>query len=405
MFTKNPKAVIPAGMLISNIGNGMYTLSIGILLYNHTGKTSSFALIVVLQAVLSFLTQSFASVVSDKGFAQVSAVLAEFLRGSLILIFGILSYFTSPNLLIILAALLSFFQPFYRTSVFVIAPLIASGSDLAKYNARVSAFQQIGQLVGAGVAGFIISFLSPYGAIFVNGLSYLVSAYTMHMVTIPTQDTKVFDFLKSLHHFKISMVLNDWKTLFNHLSLQKSLFFLAFFGVIDAVIANYINILYAPMLTYFNAQNYWLSIWDGLFAVGAIVGVEIFGRLNKFHENILLSMFALTMELACFLILSISSLQMVAPVMLILGLNNSLSSASFNLTLQTAARQEFLGKISGLRQMSISLSTVLIIPLLSSGLNKSFKLGNSYMAFVICFVICASFGCLKRYMKMGNKIC
>ena len=56
MKKRKPNVILPIGMLISNIGNGMYTLAIGIILYGHTGKTSSFAFIVVLQAFLSFLT-------------------------------------------------------------------------------------------------------------------------------------------------------------------------------------------------------------------------------------------------------------------------------------------------------------------------------------------------------------
>ena len=393
--------ILPIGMLISNIGNGMYTLAIGVILYGHTGKTSSFAFIVVLQAFLSFLTQSFASVISDKGFAQISATWAELFRGIIIITCGFLAYFIDVYYLVLAATLLSLLQPFYRTSIFVLGPMIADGIELAKYNSRVSAFQQIGQLVGAGIAGVIIAF-SPYLAIFLNGISYIVSSYTMLIAKIDHQNKSTIRFLKSLHLLKLKNVLKDWKELVTHLFERKLVLYLAILGVTDIVIANYINILYAPLLKHFRLTDYWLSILDAMFAIGAIVGVEWFGRSRKFHGNIILSMVGLVIQSVCFLSIVYLNAYYLIPVMFILGVGNSISSSSFNLTLQIEAKKEFLGRISGVRQMSISLATTFLIPLLSSNLNKSVSLGNMTMALVIGGVTLLSFILLNGFLKLGD---
>ena len=397
MKKRKPNVILPIGMLISNIGNGMYTLAIGIILYGHTGKTSSFAFIVVLQAFLSFLTQSFASVISDKGFAQISAIWAELFRGTIIITCGALAYFVDVNFLVLAATLLSLLQPFYRTSIFVLGPMIADGAELAKYNSRVSAFQQIGQLIGAGIAGVIIGF-SPYLAIFLNGVSYLVSSYTMFISKIEHHR-----FLKSLHLLKFKNVLYDWKALVMHLFERKLILYLAILGVTDVVIANYVNILYAPLLNHFRLSNYWLSIWDAMFAIGAILGVEWFGRARKFHGNIILSIIGLAIQLVCFLSVICIDMYYLVPVMFILGVGNSISSSSFNLTLQTEAKKEFLGRISGVRQMSISLATTFLIPFLSSNLNKSVNLGNITMSLIIGGVILLSFIFLNVFLRLGDR--
>ena len=402
MKKRKPNVILPIGMLISNIGNGMYTLAIGIILYGHTGKTSSFAFIVVLQAFLSFLTQSFASVISDKGFAQISAIWAELFRGTIIITCGALPYFVDVNFLILAATLLSLLQPFYRTSIFVLGPMIADGAELAKYNSRVSAFQQIGQLIGAGIAGVIIGF-SPYLAIFLNGVSYLVSSYTMFISKIEHQDKNTNRFLKSLHLLKFKNVLYDWKALVMHLFERKLILYLAILGVTDVVIANYVNILYAPLLNHFRLSDYWLSIWDAMFAIGAILGVEWFGRARKFHGNIILSIIGLAIQLVCFLSIICIDMYHLVSVMFILGVGNSISSSSFNLTLQTEAKKEFLGRISGVRQMSISLATTFLIPFLSSNLNKSVNLGNITMSLIIGGVILLSFILLNVFLRMGER--
>jgi hypothetical protein len=402
MKKRNPQFTLPLGMFISNIGNGMYILAIGIILYNATGKTSTFAFMVVLQAILSFLTQSFASVISDKGFAKIAASSAEFLRGVIIIFCSLGSIFINTNFLVVAAALLSLLQPFYRTSIFVIGPLIAQDTELANYNARVSAFQQAGQLIGAGMAGLIISFFSPYAATFINGVSYLISSYTMTISDISSQQEGLTRFIRSLKFMGITVILKDWYDLIKHLMGNLSILFLALLGITDIVIASYLNIAYAPLLKHLQVGTFWISIWDSLFAVGAILGVTLFGKLKRFHKNIQLSIIGLTMECVLFLGFSFASPQGIACLMFLIGVFNSISISSFSLSLQINAKQKFLGKISGVRQLCISLATLLVVPILSRALNQSVQKGSYYVSIFIAIVVVLSFGVLRKYIFWKN---
>ena len=225
----------------------------------------------------------------------------------------------------------------------------------------------------------------------------------MFISKIEHQDKNTNRFLKSLHLLKFKNVLYDWKALVMHLFERKLILYLAILGVTDVVIANYVNILYAPLLNHFRLSDYWLSIWDAMFAIGAILGVEWFGRARKFHGNIILSIIGLAIQLVCFLSIICIDMYHLVSVMFILGVGNSISSSSFNLTLQTEAKKEFLGRISGVRQMSISLATTFLISFLSSNLNKSVNLGNITMSLIIGGVILLSFILLNVFLRMGER--
>lgn len=396
---RNPLILLPVGMFVSNIGNGMYILAIGIILYKSTGQTSTFTFMVVLQAILSFLTQSFASVISDKGFAKIAASSAELLRGFIIILCGLGAMFYSVKFLVIAAALLSLLQPFYRTSIFVIGPLIAQNTALAKYNARVSAFQQAGQLIGAAIAGLIIAVFSPYVAIFINGLSYLFSAYTMRVSEIPEQEELLAKFIKSLKFIGLTTVIKDWWLLIKHLASHISIFFLSFLGITDIIIASYLNVIYAPLLGHFHVGSYWISIWDSLFAFGAILGAILFGRLKRFHNNIKLSIIGLTTEAALFFLFSVSGPEEIVVLMFLIGIANSVSISSFSLSLQVNSKQELMGRVSGVRQLCVSLSTLLVLPILSGAVNQSVTIGSRAISIFIMIVVVLSFLLLNKYIR------
>ncbi|ALS38439.1 MFS family permease [Enterococcus rotai] len=392
-YYNDPQFLLPMGMLISNIGNGMYVLAVGMILYNQTGKTSSFALILVLEAVLAFLTQSFASIAADNGRAKSAAVISEILRGIIIVIAGFFSMLGITSSLVFAATLLSLLRPFYRTSIFTIGPLIAHDSDLAKYNARTSTYQQIGQFMGAGFAGIIIAIFSPYVAIFINGISYFCSAFFVKISYIPNQqEESILEFFNNFKLFSPKNVLHDWKEMILHLAKHRIILFIALIGTIDFVIVSFINLTYAPLLSFINVGSSWLSIWDSLFAIGAIIGVNLFGRNEKIHHTFYIALIALSIEGIAIGLLVIDQKYIICVAMLLLGITNAISVSMFSFTLQMKSKQEFMGRVSGIRQMLISFSTTMLIPVLSTTINMNFKKGIMLMTTIIIIcVLVASF--------------
>lgn len=136
----NPRMLLPLGVLITNIGNGMYTLAVGKLLYDQTGSSTPFAMLLMLEAILTFSTQAIASSAVDRGRAKQCAVIAEAIRGFAVLTASAFVFAGHTASILLAAIVINLLRPFYRTASFAIGPMIADGKQLAVYNARTSTF-------------------------------------------------------------------------------------------------------------------------------------------------------------------------------------------------------------------------------------------------------------------------
>lgn len=383
----NPRLLLPLGVLISNIGNGMYTLAVGKLLYDQTGSATSFAFLIMLESVLTFSTQAIASSAVDRGRAKQCAFIAEAVRGLAVILaagFAVAGY---PISIFLAAIVINLLRPFYRTASFAIGPMIAEGKNLALYNARTSTFFQVGQFIGAGIAGIIISVFSPITAIAMNGVSYLLSAMCIALAGIPGQK------LLSHEGGGLSSVLlsinpkrfwKEWSDLLQLIVKNPKMMGLATLCTADFIVVSYVNMSYAPFLERTHAPDWWLSIWDSAFALGAIVGAYLFGNMNHARTHMNFTGLALVVQGLTIAGVGLSKEALwLTPFMLFLGLSNAFSVSSFTYTLQITTPSEFRGRISGIRQFFISLSTMLAIPLLSFAMHGGVML-SALLAAVIC---------------------
>ncbi|MEK5492618.1 MFS transporter [Paenibacillus sp. FSL R7-0297] len=384
----NPRMLLPLGVLITNIGNGMYTLAVGKLLYDQTGSSTPFALLLMMEAVLTFSTQAIASSAVDRGRAKQCAFIAESIRGLAVLTAAAFVFAGHPASILLAAVIINLLRPFYRTASFAIGPMIADGKQLAVYNARTSTFFQIGQFLGAGIAGVVISFLSPEVAIALNGISYLLSALCIGLAAIPGQKLRARQgsgFGSALASISPKRFWREWTDLLA-LVLRKNakVLGLAVLCTADFIVVSFINISYAPILETMDAPSWWLSIWDSAFSIGAIAGAYLFGRMD--HSQIRMNRTALALVVQGLNIAAIGLMNhpvWLSPLMLFLGVSNAFSVSSFTYSLQLTAPAEFHGRISGIRQFFISAATMLVIPLLSFAMNGGVSL-SSLLAGVIC---------------------
>lgn len=382
------KSILPIGVLITNIGNGMYTLAIGKLLYDKTGLTTSFAFVLMIESILTFSTQAIASLAVDRGRAQKSAFIAEFGRGVTVIICGILVLMGYPLSIFFATVIINLLRPFYRTATFAIGPMIAEGQNLAKYNAKTSTFFQIGQFIGAGIAGVIISIFSPQIAIILNGISYIISAICILLANIPEQggvnngSSGIGCIIK-----QISPVLfvKEWSDLVQSILKEKIILSVVLLCTTDFLIVSFINLTYAPLLRDINLQPWWLSVWDSLFALGAIMGAIIFGKSKVLQKSVKFIPKVVIIEGICIFILSTRINILIGISMLALGFANAISVSYFNFTLQNVASSKFHGRISGIRQLAISLSVTIMMPILSFFMNIDLLLSSAIMVMICIF--------------------
>lgn len=378
----NPTWIIPILMFVTNIGNGMYTLAVSYVMYELTGSTAAFAGILVFESAFSVITQLFASVVVDDGRAKQCACFSDIIRGISVIIAGLIVGNGYPFAIYIGVIAINLVRPFYRTAMFAIGPLVAQREGLARYSARNSVAQQAGQLIGAGIAGSVISVFGSSMCIVINGITFLIAAFFMAWITIPGQHLLVREDKTHSSLLKLAnpiTLLTEWLALFKQLFLNLRVFLLILVCTVDYIVVSYINMAYAPTLAQLGSEDLWMSIWDSLFAIGAIVGAIVFSRCPKCRSNdikISVYMFAEAILCLCF---TLAKQELVAVGMFGLGLTNAISVSCYSYELQMSSKGKFHGRIAGLRQFAISIMSMLIVPLLSRG----FTAGVTNAALVI----------------------
>ena len=70
-----------ASVLITDIGNGMHTITIGKLLYDRTGSVAAFGSVIIAEYILNFLLQTLAGSMVDRGSPKAICVWADIVRG------------------------------------------------------------------------------------------------------------------------------------------------------------------------------------------------------------------------------------------------------------------------------------------------------------------------------------
>ncbi|WP_194947861.1 MFS transporter [Actinomyces trachealis] len=367
---RDPRRAVPTGMLISNVGNGMYLLAVSVILYRSSGSSAMFAWLLVYQSAAVLGMQVFASVGADRGHAQRLAVLAELCRGILVSLGALFATMGQSSALAVIGVLLSLAQPFFRTSIFKIGPLIADGEDLARYNARTSTFQQLGQFLGAGSAGVLMG-CWLYLPLWINALSYLASAFFTWICTIPEQEPSVRwrTFIPQLFHPK--KAISDWWDVCTYCVRSPIIFGMSFFAASDLIFINVINIAYAPMLSRLELQDTWISVWDVFFAVGAILGVNLFGRLTVIQSRWQVPVVCLLVETLLATYLLTQSAYTAAGAMLLIGTVNSISVSAFAFFLQTHTQKSMIARIAGVRQFCLTALSAMLMGWLSHGVDHS----------------------------------
>lgn len=163
--------------LISGSGDWFYSVAIYDLLLQLTGSAEAVAFAVVLRILPMFLAGPTAGAVNDRVSRKKVMIVSDILRAGLVL--GMLAINTVRELWILYVLLAceittaAFFESGRNASL----PNIVARQDIPTANAIGSTTWSVTVTAGAGLGGFVVSFLGRPAALIINSLSFLVSAW------------------------------------------------------------------------------------------------------------------------------------------------------------------------------------------------------------------------------------
>lgn len=245
MFKGNKSVILFIfGTFISNIGNGMFSLIVGQMLYAATGSVGAFGLILIIQNLSSLLLNIIAGYIADLIDAKKVSVYINLIQGVILLggVFSCLMF--AKNIVIILMVIntiLSICSPFFRAANFKLIPEVERHNiTLLSFNGIRSSANQSGQLIGVALAAPLLLTNNPVYALGINSGCFLITSFMMNRIILvrssdsinTTNDKNV---LRSMYLAWFSMIKNILE--------NKKLTLLIVFSIFDYISVSFVNLI------------------------------------------------------------------------------------------------------------------------------------------------------------------
>ncbi len=376
-------------VFISNIGNGMYTISISKIMYSKTNTATAFGLIVIMENIISVLVQLIAGAVVDRVNCKKLSVICDYLRGGLFIVSSIIiRYSDNVSFLVIALVFVNIINAFYRPSNFRLVSGVASNVDkFLKINSISSMLLQLGQVLGAMLVVPILAVSNTYSLLGGNGITFLIAAYLISLTDIQLFERDINS--KQVKNLKtnVFMIINDWINVFKLLKINKKLRKIISFSLADPLTINFINIMLVPLVSYRYANaDYMVSFLDGFFAIGAILSICLIGVCVKFLGMDNLKYLGIVTQGGLFILLLVSEYKVYNVVVLfLLGIVSSISVVVYQTLLQENIEPEFKGKVTSVRNLISSLISLIIIPLVTKMYDIKIELGILVSGSILLF--------------------
>ncbi|MGG7178499.1 MFS transporter [Clostridium paraputrificum] len=379
--------------LITNVGNGMHTIGISKLLYDETNNILAFGFVIILENIISFVVPFIAGAIVDRRDSKKISVLVDILRfGLLLSSVLVLNTEYSIQLLMIILSIINILNCFYKAANFkLISKLASSDKSLLNLSSYLNIIFQVGQMIGIGIAMPIIIKFGIKLILIINASSFLISSIIVYKMKFNKDLATESELISNI---SIKNIIFDWIDLIKLLKDKYSLVHSIIFSTVDLISISMINLMLVPLVSqYFSGKDYLISICDGAFAVGAIVGgyyvAKFIAEKNIYKYKFFGSLTQGGLFILITLGVKINSSLILVLLMFSLGLANTISIVIYQYIIQKESEINIKAKITSLKSFILSIISLIFIPFIGGILNKSLSRGIfiSGTLFIIISVI------------------
>lgn len=389
--------IIMLATLITNIGNGMHTIAVSKLVYDKTNSAMAFGGVIILQYVVMFFIQFLSGSVVDRNNPKLVSIICDLVRGGLILSSGFMVLLTDIGLIYLFIAIIivNIVNPFFSSANFTLLPTIVKDkSQLLEINSIVTTLFQAGQLLGSALAAPIIYFFNPATALIVDGITFFLSAMLVSFAKIDNVDVKK-DTTKKIG----ANLINDWKEIGKIMRNEGSFAAHLFMASGDYIAINFFNVMLVPMVTlWYKNNSFYISLYDGGFAVGAMFVVTFIITVSKKLGTNNSAFVGLLVQAVLFALLIINRNPLITFLMMLMfGASNSFSVSIFSSNLQKRCNGPIKGRVSSIKNFIVSCFSIILIPVISRLHDISMIYGLAASSGIILTYSIISFGFGRKF--------
>ena len=273
------------GQVISQFGDRLAIIALVALIHNRLGATSLGLAKTMFFALLPvFLINPLAGVYVDRWDKRKTMYTADFIRGLLLFLLGILIVRMRSFVPLYIVIFLAFCAGrFFIPAKMAIIPSLVKDKDIFMANSLVSVTANIAAILGFGIGGIIVEVLGPRGGFILDGCALLLSALLVSMIKVGPQGKftghDLLDLGKDVVEVEKSL-FREFKEGVRYLFSKKStVFSMKIFSILFACI----GALYVVFIV-FVQKTFGTAVQDlGFFAValglGLFIGSLIYGRV------------------------------------------------------------------------------------------------------------------------------
>jgi MFS family permease len=341
------------GNSVSVLGNRFYNIAIMWYIIETTGSSIALGLSVLCFTIPSVLVMPFVGVLADRNIKKYLLVISDMINGCIMLAIALFMFFGELPiyLLYLLMIASSLVSAFFSPAIGATIALIVGKENLAKANSFMQVTNQLSNIIGPALAGILIAVTNMWLLFLINGISFIISAFSEMFLAIPKVD---IDHIKRKFYLQFkegfTYVLRYKKLL--HLIIVGGIiinFFLAPLNVFITVLCNQILKVGASGMGIVNAA----------ISVGALSGSLII-LLNIMKDRVKMVIFGLSIEGIALLISGVFPESYIALLIFayILGIGVSMASVGIGTLYQTMVPENKMGRVGSL----LSTLSTFIVP-------------------------------------------
>jgi DHA3 family macrolide efflux protein-like MFS transporter len=331
------------GRLVSMVGDVAYEIALGFWILAVTGSTALMGTLMAATILPRVIIAPFAGVIVDRSDRKWLIVAMDGIRGIFIVLVGLAAIAGVVQIWMVFAAgvILGICGAFFGPAVSSSIPDIVPKSEIVKANSAFSLVSTGASVAGSSAGGFLYQVLGAPLMFLINGISFILSAFTELFIKIPRVSHRKAEF-----HF-----LEDLKSGFSFVWSHKGIKYIMFIASVLNFFASMGIMLLLPLFQrteHLGAGLYGLLI--GAFSAGAFVGFALMSVVSIKSSNRFLVFFS------CSVVFSVAvifiPICLYFPLMLALsvisGATNAVLNALFSSILQLTVPQDKRGKVFGL---------------------------------------------------------
>lgn len=339
VFKNRNFSLLWTGQLVETIGNALTSVAASIYVFRQTGSTLSVGLMLMATAAPSLLVGLFAGVFVDRYDRKKIMIVADILRGVLVMLIPILVPLSVVWLYVIvmlISAIAQFFDPAHES----ILPEVATDDELAAANSMIAISSFGSTAVGFAAAGLIASAADINWAFYFNAVTYFFSAVCVYLIHIKPieaeEDTSVSVVIQNLRA-GVQQLMNT-PVLRSLISVQAVV--LISFGLSNTLLLPF-------AIKALGATEFEYGLQEGLTSLGFVVGslymAKVFDRL---HAGAWLAISFLGMGLVNVVYAGLNSVPLAIVFITISGVFNAPAAIGRRVIVQRATPPEMRGRVS-----------------------------------------------------------